>query len=115
MDDLLKYVKDPGFFVEYNTKLISDDNVRIAIYMLVLFNDELNNELPHSNEKYIIDKLFDPNDKVIMWNGVEYVITYISDLFILSTYDRKYNNIHINYESPYRMVTKNTNLNLNIT
>jgi sulfur carrier protein ThiS len=88
--DLLKATKAPPFAVAINTSIISQELFNIALNNL-LFNISLNYtepEIQEMNDKLtqlnIIDKLRDPDDKIILESeDGKYMITHVGEYYML--------------------------------
>lgn len=114
LNDLIQIIRDPPFSLEINPKLLSTDNIQIAMMRLVLDNDGGYTMTPPESKKIAIDRLFDPNDKIIIYLGVEYVITVSGKLYILSPYIRDENMVDLHFESPWRLMVKLKDLTINV-
>ena len=114
--DILSFVKEPNFDVEYDTSLINDESVVIALSRLLWTSgaEILNPYIEESNTKInIIDKLFDPLDKrFTMANGSIAVITQIGEFYMLLPLDN--NNVKKTVDIPYRNYTKSDDMKVNI-
>ena len=115
LPDLITKVKDPGFSLEVNPGIFDDDNIRIALFRIVLHVEaEYISTIPVSASNYPIDKLFDPNDKIISYRGVDYVISAAGEYYILSVYNKDLDSIATGFESPYRMMARRDPVEINI-
>lgn len=107
-DDLSQYVKQPEFDVEYDTTLISDDNIVIALSHLLWSSgtETINPYIEdYTTSIDIIDKLFDAMDKrVILPNGSVNVITQQDKYYILLPLDN--NKVVVRADVPYRSYVK---------
>jgi S-ribosylhomocysteine lyase LuxS involved in autoinducer biosynthesis len=84
--DLLSYIKKPDFSIEYDTTLISDENVIISLSKLIWDKDNIANPyIKNENKKInVIDKLFDVFDKrIVMPNGSMYIINQVEDYYMI--------------------------------
>lgn len=115
-DDLLKFVKEPAFNVEYDTTLIDENNVVIALSRLLWTQgaEILNPYIEESTTKInIIDKLFDPLDKRFLTpNGNISVITQVGLFYMLLPIED--NNVKIQADSPYRNYKTQESVSINI-
>jgi hypothetical protein len=59
-----KYIRDPPFYVEYNTKLISDESIAVALSKLVFKETQLRLIIPFSKIS-LVDLLYDPSSTLI--------------------------------------------------
>lgn len=110
LQDLIKLILDPPFSREFNSSIIDNDNILIAIDRLSVPVFE---NVDQQEQKYMeIDKLFDPNDKIILKQGVQYCITKLDDYYILSPLVD--NIVNLYPESPYRINNKLKNISINI-
>lgn len=118
-DDLFAAVKKPPFNIEIDSKIISQN----------LFNIALNNILSNNSEKYadfgmtemintlnesnIMDKLHNPDDKIIITIGeINYVIAHVGELYCLVPIQE--GEIFIDVEAVYRRVKYNEVKNIDI-
>jgi hypothetical protein len=104
--DLSDFVRKPSFSVEYDTSLIAESHIVIALSRL-LWSDDVKTVNPYiSDEKVkidIIDKIFDPMDKRLILPGGQFAsITQIGDFYILFPVNEKSMQIHI--DVPYRNI-----------
>lgn len=87
LDKLWEDVRNPPFTVEYNTKLISEDSFSIAVSRLIYYNFTSQSKYADINtshvEKHIIDKLFDPQEKVIGTSNGDKIITTVDKYLIM--------------------------------
>jgi hypothetical protein len=111
-DDLQSYVKAPNFNVEYDTTLISDDSIIVALSKL-LWAHSIENINPYIGDINIMDKIFDPIDKILIApNGNVSVIYQVGAFYMLLPLDGK--NVKNYADMPYRQYKKNTSVNVNI-
>jgi hypothetical protein len=111
--DLLNDVKNPHFTVEVNTQLICENLFIIALTRLVWIKNTQYVEpfITSTNEQIsgIIDKLYDPDDKIILLPGNQKsVITQIGEFYILFPIDNTTNEPVKGVESQYRINIKKT-------
>jgi hypothetical protein len=115
-DDLLVFVKEPTFNVEYDTTLINENNVVISLSRLLwIQNAEIINPYIEENSTKIdiIDKLFDPIEKrIVMADGSMSVIKQIGLFYMLLPLVD--NNVKISIDLPYRMNIINDDSNSSI-
>lgn len=115
-DDLHSYVKEPDFDVEYDTSLISEDNIIISLSRLLWSQgaEILNPYIEESDGGIdIMDKLFDPVDKRIMVpGGVVSVIVQLDNYYMLLPLDD--NSVKIRVDLPYRIYTSQVNVKVNV-
>lgn len=97
--DLSSFVKNPNFSVEYDTTLIDEENIIIALSALLWDDKSLVNDTPHIEDVdtkiRILDKLFDHVDKRFIFpNGTSGAITQTGKYYMLLPLDgnilRKY-------------------------
>ena len=82
---LRELVRSPPFHVEYNTRLISDESLAVAISKISFRNDQLRFHFPIS-ETTTVDSLFDQSSTIIDSHGIEYKIVCIGDPLCLDSY-----------------------------
>jgi hypothetical protein len=109
--DLLHACKNPHFAVEANTQLISENLFIVALTRLVWIKNSQYVEpiITTVNEQIngVIDKLYDPDDKIILLPGDQKsVITQIGEFYILFPVDSTTNEPIKGVESPYRINIK---------
>jgi hypothetical protein len=114
--DLLAFVKEPTFNVEYDTTLIDDNSVVIALSKL-LWEDDTKILNPYIEENStninIVDKLFDPIDKrFVIPGGSVSVITQIGDFYMMLPL--KDDGISTQIDSPYRVYDVHDSVEVNI-
>lgn len=108
LPDIVKLVHQPPFSLEFDPLLIDDENIYIALHKLV---SEVY-DMVNITQANIIDRLFDPNDKIISYYGDDYCVVKIADYFILTPI---YNNqINIYTESIYRKLHKSRKLTIDM-
>lgn len=71
-------VRNPPFNVEYNTKLISNESIAVAINRLSFKQEQMRLILP-LNQSSIVDTLFDKSSLLIDTNGIKYRIICIGE------------------------------------
>ena len=109
--DLLNGVKNPHFTVEVNTQLLSENLFIIALTRLVWIKDSQYVEpiITSNNEQIsnVIDKLYDPDDKIILLPGNQKsVIAQVGEFYILFPIDNTTNEPVKGIELPYRINIK---------
>lgn len=108
LGDILHLVHQPPFPLEFDPRLIDDENIYIALHKLIAEVYD-NVEATATN---VIDRLFDPNDKIISYYGDDYCLVKIADYFILTPI---YNNqINVYTESIYRKLHKSRKLTIDM-
>jgi hypothetical protein len=107
LSDLIKYVKNPPFKLEYNSGLFDENSIQVALYKLLYKGNY--KKIYNSNQ---IDRLFNSNDKIISWNNTEYIITTLDNYFILCEFND--NNISYFPDSLYRKKIQDTKILINI-
>lgn len=116
-DDLLSFVKEPNFDVEYDTSLIDDTSVVISLSRLLWTQgtEIVNPYIEDSNVNInIVDKLFDPVDKrFIMPDGSIAVIIQVGTFYILLPLDG--NTVKKQVDLPYRNYESSKEEKANIT
>jgi len=116
--DLMKYIRSPNFSVEYDTSIISEQNIVIALSKL-LWTQQTDIENVYIEDKNtniaIVDKIFDPMDKrFILSNRSIGAITQIGDYYMLLPLEdgvlRKHIDMvyrsHIEYDHSYVDIKK---------
>ncbi len=83
--DLKDLIRSPPFHIEYNTKLISDASIAIAINKLCFRRDALRIIAP-INKTSLTDALYDQSSTLIDTNGNEYKIVCMGDSLCLDSY-----------------------------
>jgi hypothetical protein len=115
-NDLLSFVKEPNFDVEYDTSLIDDTSVVISLSRLLWTQgaEILNPYIEDSNANInIVDKLFDPIDKrFIMPDGSIAVITQVGTFYMLLPLDG--NSVKKHVDLPYRNYASNKGAKVNV-
>jgi hypothetical protein len=101
-DDLVTQIRKPNFMVEYNTSLISEDSIVIALSKLLWV--EGSDIIEYSgndifNDYSILTKLFDPLDKRILTYNRTYVITQVGAYYIMCPLTGK--SIILDIDTPY--------------
>lgn len=115
-NDLLVFVKSPNFNVEYDTSMIHNNSIIIALSRLLWSQgtEMLNPYIEDGDINInIIDKLFDPMDKrFIMPDGGMSVIAQVGKFYMLLPL----NNNHVDriIDAPYRNRLQGENINVNI-
>lgn len=116
-DDLLKFVKEPSFDVEYDTTLIDDNNIVISLSKLLWTHGaEILNPYIEENTTNIgvIDKLFDHMDKrFVLGNNTIAVISQIGAFYMLLPLID--NAVKIYIDAPYRTFTINEDMKVSIS
>lgn len=81
--ELVAAVKNPGFANEVNPALFSDGNIAIALTLL-LSADVINNAMSarRPTEAEVIYSIFNPDDRLIYIDGVQYVIVQRGELYL---------------------------------
>jgi hypothetical protein len=109
--DLFVAIKNPHFSVEANTQLISESLFIVALTRLVWIKNLQYVEpiITSTNEQIssVVDKLYDPDDKIILLPGNQKsVITQMGEFYILFPIDNTTNEPVKEVESPYRINIK---------
>ncbi len=78
-------VRAPPFYVEYNTNLISDESIIVAINRLIFKPEQMRIIMP-VNKITTVDSLFDQSSILIDTNDQEYKIVCIGDPLCTSSY-----------------------------
>ncbi len=113
-DDLKKYILNPYFEVNINTKYISEYSIIIALHYLVYNNTNIsyinsikNNKIKENN---LLNNLFNSNEKIIIdSNNVSNIIIYIDKYYILIPYNQQ-----ISYDCMYNNITDRSEIYINI-
>ena len=82
---LQQLVREPPFHIEYNTKLISNESIAVAINNVVFRQEQLQIMVP-SNALSTADTLFDRSPILLDNNGIEYKVVCIGDPLCLDSY-----------------------------
>ena len=85
ISQIISLVREPPFHVDYNTKLISDESIAVAINNLVFRIDQLRLIAPIS-KLTTVDSLFDKSSTLIDTNNCEYKIICIGDPLCLDSF-----------------------------
>ena len=78
-------VRAPPFHVEYNTKLISDESIAVAINKISFKQDQLRLIAPITKSN-TVDTLFDQSSTLIDRNGTQYKIVCVGEQLCLDSY-----------------------------
>lgn len=103
--DMLKAVKAPPFSVEINTPIISEDLFQIALTNL-LFGASAGFVEPHIQKMHdsshnLMDKIRNPNDKILREKGqVRHMITHYGEFYLLMPVVNE--EVNMNPESVFR-------------
>lgn len=81
---LMTLIRDPPFSIEYNTKLISNESIAVAIN-LITFRFEHIRMITSHNEASIADSLFSDSPIIIDRSGIEYKIICIGHPLCVDT------------------------------
>jgi len=100
-NDLLTFIKNPNFDVEYNTSLINTQNAIVAFSRLLWDSDTQTIGTSKNNTMSILDSIFDPMYKYfILPNQTHAMIKQVGCFYILSPIIR--NSVILHTDSPYR-------------
>jgi Helicase conserved C-terminal domain/Type III restriction enzyme, res subunit len=97
--DLFNAVKLPPFPVELNTTMISHDLFNIGLNNLLY----INNSIDVDNLEDIVDKLHNPDDKIIIHGDIKYVITHVDNIYCMVPI--YYNEPFVNPEITFRNIS----------
>lgn len=113
LPDLIKFAREPQFHIEYNTRIIDEDSVKIALMRLVSRHDDKYISIMPKTNNDSIDSLLSSSDKVILYNNARYIITVIDIYYIMFPYSDN-NQLEARFEMPYRIVQHRENTSINI-
>ncbi len=85
MADLRDIIRNPPFSIEYNTKLISDESIAIAIHRIV-FSDSQLKIFRNDMDEQLQDSIFDQTSIVINHSGDECRVVCIGDPLCSDSY-----------------------------
>ncbi len=108
LSDIMSLVKEPPFSLDFDPSVIEEDNINIALFRLTT---PIHEQILSNNNGSAIDKLFDPNDKIIIINGAEYCVTKVNEFFMLVPFNGQ---VNVMVESVYRNINKNKKIIINI-
>jgi hypothetical protein len=112
-DDLKKYIYNPYFDVNTNTKYISEYSIIVALNFLVFNNTNINYITKNENNRIntnLLDNLFNNSEKFIIdSNNNINIIMYIHNYYILMPYNKP-----ISYNCMYNNINYIPELNINI-
>ena len=78
-------VREPPFHVEYNTKLISDESISVAINNLSFRHNQLQ-IISSSLNNSVVDALFDRSATLVDTSGIKYKIVCVGSILCLDSY-----------------------------
>jgi len=115
-EDLLDFVKNPNFNIEYDTSIINISTVVIALSNL-LWDDkriEINPYIQDKDEKILlIDKLYDMNDKrFVLPNGQVSVLIQTGIYYVLTPLINNVISIESNYQ--HNIYSKTSNIKVDV-
>lgn len=115
-EDLLIFVKNPNFNVEYDTTLIDISTVILALSSLIWENEhtQINPYITDNDKKIsIIDKIYNTNNKhLILPNGQISVLTQVGEYYTLVPLINNKISNEINYQHIIDTTNNNTNINI---
>lgn len=82
---LKEMIREPPFHVDYNTKLISEESIAVAINNLIFRSDQLRLIAP-INKLTIADSIFDKSSTLIDANNREFKIVCIGDPMCVNSF-----------------------------
>lgn len=85
LGQLKTYIRQPPFHIEYNTRLISDEAISMAIYKISFTQDQMR-ILNKDNTNTIVDTLFDQTSTIINHNNQQCKIICIGDPLCETSY-----------------------------
>lgn len=109
--ELVDNIKKPPFSMEFDTSMIDDDNIFIAIHAIIYDDSDVFIDVENAT---VQDILFNSVDKrIILYGNIQAVIKMIGDYLI--AFPLVDGNVHIGVDNPYRNVNNSCDKYLNIS